>query len=474
MEQQQDLVHHPCSGGARLGLGSLVRAVEDRLDELEIPVAEHVPHELVEGARRLVELVFTERLANLRLGAGRLPRDPAVHRHARRQRIMVRVMRHAVHLGETCGVPQLGAEVAVTLDARLGQLDVATLRGHGGEGKAQRVRAIGIDQFERVNDVALRLRHLLALLVADQGVDVDGVERHLMHEVQPHHHHPGNPEEDDVEAGDQHVGLVVPLQLRRLLGPAERRKRPQRGGEPSIEHVLVTRQADARAIMALGGFEREALGFFDEHRIVRSVPGRNLVAPPQLARDAPRLDVAHPFEIGLLPVLRDEAGLALLNRRDGGLRQFAGVHIPLLGQPRLDHHIRTVAMRHLVGVRLDLVKQAERLEHLDDALARLETIKAVQRHGRGGHVGAFEEIGVAVERDLAELVEHVDLAQVVALAHVEVVEVMRRRDLDGTRTLLGVGIIVADDGNEAADQRQLHLLADEMLQRLVLRVHGDT
>ena len=131
-------------------------------------------------------------------------------------------------------------------------------------------------------------------------------------------------------------------------------------------------------------------------------------------------------------------------------------------------------MRHLVGVRLDLVEQAQRLEHLDDALARLETIKAVQRHGRGGHVGAFEEIGVAVERDLAELVEHVDLAQVVALAHVEVVEVMRRRDLDGTRTLLGVGIIVADDGNEAADQRQLHLLADEMLQRLVLRVHGDT
>ena len=34
-------------------------------------------------------------------------------------------------------------------------------------------------------------------------VDVDVVERHLLHEVQAHHHHAGDPEEDDVEAGDQ-------------------------------------------------------------------------------------------------------------------------------------------------------------------------------------------------------------------------------------------------------------------------------
>ena len=34
--------------------------------------------------------------------------------------------------------------------------------------------------------------------------------------------------------------------------------------------------------------------------------------PPELAADAPRLDVPHPVEVGLLPVLRDELGLALL------------------------------------------------------------------------------------------------------------------------------------------------------------------
>ena len=36
------------------------------------------------------------------------------------------------------------------------------------------------------------------------------------------------------------------------------------------------------------------------------IPGRDLVAPPQLARDTPVLDLAHPGEIGVLPLPRHE------------------------------------------------------------------------------------------------------------------------------------------------------------------------
>ena len=95
---------------------------------------------------------------------------------------------------------------------------------------------------ERVDDVALGLRHLVAVLVADQPGDVDVAERHVAGELQAHHHHARDPEEDDVEARDQHAGRIERLQLRRLLRPAERRERPQRGGEPRVEHVLVARQ----------------------------------------------------------------------------------------------------------------------------------------------------------------------------------------------------------------------------------------
>ena len=33
-------------------------------------------------------------------------------------------------------------------------------------------------------------------------------------------HHAGDPEEDNVEAGNEDVGRVVPLELQRLVGPA--------------------------------------------------------------------------------------------------------------------------------------------------------------------------------------------------------------------------------------------------------------
>jgi hypothetical protein len=83
----------------------------------------------------------------------------------------------SVHLGEAAGIPQLGREVAVTLDALGRELDVAALRCHRGQREAERVGAVLVDQVQGVDDVALRLRHLRALLVADEGVDVDDGER---------------------------------------------------------------------------------------------------------------------------------------------------------------------------------------------------------------------------------------------------------------------------------------------------------
>ncbi len=53
------------------------------------------------------------------------------------------------------------------------------------EREAQRVGAVFVDQFERIDDVALRLRHLGAGGVAHQRVDVDVVERHFLLKCSP-------------------------------------------------------------------------------------------------------------------------------------------------------------------------------------------------------------------------------------------------------------------------------------------------
>ena len=54
--------------------------------------------------------------------------------------------------------------------------------------------------LERIDHVALRLRHLLAVRVPDEARQVDGVEGRLAGSCDAQHHHPGDPEEEDVVA----------------------------------------------------------------------------------------------------------------------------------------------------------------------------------------------------------------------------------------------------------------------------------
>ncbi len=61
-----------------------------------------------------------------------------------------------------------------------------------------------------------------------------------------------------------------------------------------------------------------------------------------------------------------------------------------------------------------------------------------------------------------------------ALADIEVVEIMRRCDLDRASALFRIGIGVGDDADLAADQRQDDVLADEVAIALVVGMHGDT
>ena len=119
------------------------------------------------------------------------------------------------------------------------EADIAALRRHGGQGEAGGVGAVLVDELQRVDDVALGLAHLLALFVADQGMHVDRVERLFIQEFKTHHHHAGNPEENDVEAGDQNVGRIIAAQFGGLVRPAQGRERPEGGREPGVEHVLV-------------------------------------------------------------------------------------------------------------------------------------------------------------------------------------------------------------------------------------------
>ncbi len=80
MQQLHRLVEHEGGRRLRLGLGRGVRALQQRLGELEIPVAENVPDEAIGGIGRIVEAIGFDRRRHLGDRLGRLANDPLVER----------------------------------------------------------------------------------------------------------------------------------------------------------------------------------------------------------------------------------------------------------------------------------------------------------------------------------------------------------------------------------------------------------
>ena len=121
------------------------------------------------------------------------------------------------------------------------------------------------------------------------------MERFALHLLHTRENHPGNPEKDDVIAGDQHVRGVKILEIRRPIGPAQRGKRPQRRRKPRIQHVRVTLD-----VFGMAGLTRSGILAADRGMAaIGTIPGRNLMSPPQLTGNAPVAHIVHPVQIGL-------------------------------------------------------------------------------------------------------------------------------------------------------------------------------
>jgi hypothetical protein len=80
-----------------------------------------------------------------------------------------------------------------------------------------------------------------------------------------------------------------------------------------------------------------------------AVPDGNAMPPPELAADAPVLDILEPVEVDFAPALRVKLDMAVAH---GGLGLLDAriTQPPLPGQPRLDRHVGTLGVANIVGV----------------------------------------------------------------------------------------------------------------------------
>ena len=210
---------------------------------------------------------------------------------------------------------------------------------------------------------------------------------------------------------------------------------------------------------ALRAFFRHALRDDDFAALFARI-GRNAMAPPQLAADAPVADVLHPVAVRLHPTLRIEFDAAVVHRLQGGLRQRLHLHEPLVRKTRLDGNVVPFGITDLMRVVFDMVQQAKLFDLLHDGFAADIAVHA------------FELLaGLRVHR--AVVVHDVDDFQIVAQTDFIVVRVMRRRDLHGARAEVLFDVIVCDQLDFAIDDRQDQLLADLARVAFIRRIDRD-
>ena len=169
-------------------------------------------------------------------------------------------------------------------------------------------------------------------------------------------------------------------------------------------------------------------------------PHRNLVPPPQLPADGPIAFLAQPVEVALGVAFREDLDAAVRDGLHGRLGQPVHLDEPLVGQVRLDRRLAAIRVRQIDQPVLDGHHQPLRFQVGDHVLA--------------GHQDGHPLVlaGVGVQRAVG--VEDIDHRQVLPLADVVVVRVVRRRDLDAAAAQLGLGPLVRHQRDHAIGQRQ--------------------
>mmetsp|Transcript_27037 Transcript_27037/g.62479 ORF Transcript_27037/g.62479 Transcript_27037/m.62479 type:complete len:395 (-) Transcript_27037:851-2035(-) len=298
---------------------------------------------------------------------------------------------------------------------------------------------------------------------------VDLLERGLPCQSQTHHHHTGNPKEEDVVPSFHHVAWVVSLVVWSLfIWPSQSCERPQSRGEPCVQHICLLPKLDVCVCTQLlschlhGFLFRPCDKVLVRHPRLLDVVDRNPVAPPKLARYTPRLLFLQPTTPYLGIALRLDANLFTLNNIHSPLCHLFSVDEPLVREEWLNHFTTSLGQGHSLHVWLLLQHQPCFLHVCPKLLPASKSIETlVLWAAKPCHFGI----------DASILGHDVEGVQAVPLGDLKVVEVVSWCDFKGSSPKLHVHIGISNHRYSPRLHRNDHFRADQVLVPVILWMH---
>ena len=154
------------------------------------------------------------------------------------------------------------------------------------------------------------------------------------------------------------------------------------------------------------------------------------------------MDAAHPVQVDGAVILRRDLDEILFHHFNGALRHRLHFDEPLCGKPWFHDRLAAVTFPDRERVVFHADQLAVLFQVGEHALARFKPIQAF--------------IGAGVLIHHAMLIHHIDGGQAVALAHGEIIGIMRGCDLHRTAAELRIRPIIEYERNIAVDEWQAH------------------
>src|SRR5258708_2216346 len=156
----------------------------------------------------------------------------------------------------------------------------------------------------------------------------------------------------------------------------------KRTAEPGIEYVFIPLQLVTVAFRA----RHRVLARHDHLAAIAAIPGRDAMSPPELARDAPVVDIFHPAEVLVLGVFGRKGDVTrwvvgAFRNGGGSLGERFDFLEPLRRNAPLEHRSTALADAEGHFIRLDFFDQPLRFEISHNALAGFHSIDALVHAG---------------------------------------------------------------------------------------------